>query len=191
MSLTSLLVPTYTQMLRSMTGWIEKAAAAERASGGDADRLLSLRIAEDMYPLASQIRFVCFQSQEAVYRLRGLPVPSMLDDVAREGREAGQHPGSVADAQARITEALEMLDGLQSEALDDGARLPISLELPDGMTFDMTGEQYARDWSLPQFYFHLMTAYAILRYHGVDLGKADYVPHMFQYIRPGTMPGAS
>ena len=60
--------------------------------------------------------------------------------------------------------------------------------LPAGMVFDLTAEQYARDWALPQFYFHLMIAYAILRAEGVDLGKADYVAHMFAYLRPGTMP---
>lgn len=179
-------------MLRSLAAWIEKAAEAERALGGEPESLLSLRLAPDMFPLAAQIRFACFQSQEAAFRLQGLPVPSKLDDVASEGRNAGEHPGSLADAQSRITDALAMLDDLEPEALDDGGHLPVSLELPNGMIFDMTGEQYARDWSLPQFYFHLMTAYAILRHHGIDLGKADYVPHMFQYIRPGTMPeGAS
>ena len=66
----------------------------------------------------------------------------------------------------------------------------MAIELPDGMTFDMTGEQYARDWALPQFYFHVITAYAILRHQGVDIGKADYVPHMFAYLRPGTMAAA-
>ena len=56
------------------------------------------------------------------------------------------------------------------------------------MIFDMTGEQYIRDWSLPQAAFHQMIAYAILRQAGVPLGKVDYVPHMFAYIRPGTAP---
>ena len=54
------------------------------------------------------------------------------------------------------------------------------------MTFDLTAEQYARDWALPQFYFHVMTAYAILRAQGVALGKADYITHMFAYLRPST-----
>lgn len=49
--------------------------------------------------------------------------------------------------------------------------------------FDMTGEQYARDWALPQFYFHIVIAYAILRNQGIQIGKADYVPHMFAYLR--------
>ena len=59
-----------------------------------------------------------------------------------------------------------------------------------GMIFDFSAEQYVRDWALPQFYFHVMTAYAILRAQGVALGKADYVTHMFGYVRPGTMPAA-
>lgn len=50
----------------------------------------------------------------------------------------------------------------------------------------MVGDDYARDWALPQFYFHLVTAYALLRSQGVQLGKTDYVPHMFGYLRPGT-----
>lgn len=54
------------------------------------------------------------------------------------------------------------------------------------MIFDMTGEQYVRDWALPQIAFHQMIAYAILRHAGVPLGKVDYVPHMFGYLRSGT-----
>tara|TARA_R110002072_G_scaffold136124_2_gene278219 strand:- start:208570 stop:208746 length:177 start_codon:yes stop_codon:yes gene_type:complete len=56
------------------------------------------------------------------------------------------------------------------------------------MILDLTAEQYARDWTLGQFYFHLMTAYSILRSQKIELGKADYVAHMFPYIRPETIP---
>ena len=66
----------------------------------------------------------------------------------------------------------------------------IAHELPTGMIFDMTREQYVRDWALPQVAFHQMIAYAILRQAGVPLGKVDYVPHMFGYLRPGTAPTA-
>ena len=51
------------------------------------------------------------------------------------------------------------------------------------MAFDMTGSEYALNWVIPQFYFHLTTAYSILRHNGVPLGKADYVPHMLTYLR--------
>ena len=78
--------------------------------------------------------------------------------------------------------------GLAPDALDGDPDRPIAHALPAGMIFDLTADRYARDWTLPQFYFHLMIAYAILRSEGVDLGKVDYVPHMFAYLRPGTMP---
>ena len=65
---------------------------------------------------------------------------------------------------------------------------PISFTLPNGMTFDMTAATYVRDWADPQFYFHRVAAYAVLRHMGVPLGKADYVAYMMQYLRPGTAP---
>lgn len=184
MSLTNLLVPTYTQMLQALSGWLEKA----QTQIPDAEALLSARLAADMYPLSTQVRFACLLAQEAAFRLRGEPLPDFLDQLAREGRNAGEQPGSMSDAQARIREALAFLGDLGSDALDAGAQRSITLELPDGMIFDMRGEQYARDWAIPQFYFHLVTAYAILRSQGTEIGKADYVQHMFAYLRPGSMP---
>jgi uncharacterized protein len=186
MSLTNLLVPSYMQMLQGLSGWLDK--AQKQIPKADAEALLSARLAPDMYPLSSQVRFACFQAQEATFRLRGEPLPEALEQVAREGRNAGEQPGSIADAQARISETLSLLDDLGSDALDAGADRSITLELPNGMIFDMTGEHYARDWALAQFYFHLVTAYAILRSQRIELGKADYVPHMFAYLRPGSMP---
>ena len=76
------------------------------------------------------------------------------------------------------------------DELDAAADGPIAHELPTGMIFDMSREQYVRDWALPQVAFHQMAAYAILRHAGVPLGKVDYVPHMFGYLRPGAGPGA-
>ncbi len=184
MSLTNLLVPSYSQMLRALSGWLDKA----QKQTPEAEALLSERLAPDMYPLSSQIRFACLQAQEATFRLRGEPLPEALGQLAREGQNAGEQPGSLLDAQARIGEALSLLGGLESDALDAGARRSITLELPTGMIFDMTGEQYARDWALAQFYFHLVTAYAILRSRNIELGKADYVPHMFAHLRPGSTP---
>ena len=181
MSLTDLLIPTYKQMLQTLAGLLDKAEA--RMPDGKAEALLSARLAPDMYPLSTQVRFAAFQAQEATFRLRGEPVPHWLDEVAAEGRNAGEAPGSLAEAKDRIDEALSFLDNIELGALDSGAERPITLELPNGIVFDMTGEQYARDWALAQFYFHVITAYAILRNQGIEIGKADYVPHMFAYLR--------
>lgn len=188
MSLTNLLVPSFTQMLQGLSAWLDRAATRELASGGEADALLSLRLAADMFPLASQVRFACFQAQEPVYRLRDEVLPGELEDVRREGWNGGEQPGTFLDSQARISEAISFLGGLASGALDMSPERQIAIELPNGMVFEMTGEQYIRDWSLPQFYFHVNTAYAILRKHGVGLGKADYVSHMRVYLRPGSAP---
>ena len=186
MTLTNFLVPTYTQMLKALSGWLTKAQA--QLPEGDAEALLSARLAPDMFPLSTQIRFVCVQVQEAVSRLRGEALPESLMSLLDEGRNAGEQPGSLLDAQARIDEAITLLDGLAPDALDGDIGRPIALELPNGMIFDLTAEQYARDWTLGQFYFHLMTAYAILRANKVELGKVDYIPHMIGHLRPGTMP---
>lgn len=123
-----------------------------------------------------------------MFRLRGEPVPARLEALTAEARDAGAAPGTLADARARLDQALAFLDGLSADALDAGADRAIALALPGGIAFDMTGAQYVRDWALPQFYFHVVTAYAILRSQGVGIGKADYVPHMFAYLRPGSVP---
>ena len=175
------LVPTYTQMLAALSDWLDKAAAQKPGAEGEA--LLSARLAPDMFPLATQVRFACVQAREAVYRLQDQPFPPEIDELLNEGRAAGERPGSLDEARARIAETLTLLSDVPSEALDRVADLPVAHELANGMTFDLTAEQYARDWALGQFYFHVMTAYAILRNQGVALGKADYIPHMLPHLR--------
>ena len=181
MSLTSLLVPTFTQMLAALSGWLTKAQA--QMPGEAAEALLSARLAPDMFPLSTQIRFACVQVHEASCRLRGLNFPQSIDTLLNEGRNGGEHPGSMNDAQARIAETLALLEALAPDALDMAPAAPIAHTLPNGMTFDLTAEQYARDWVLAQFYFHIMTAYAILRSEKLELGKIDYIPHMLPYLR--------
>lgn len=185
MSVHELLVPTFTQMLRSMDGWLGKAEAHGMATDAGIDSLLSIRLAPDMYPLSAQIRFACFQAQEPLYRLREAALPDGLLAMRQQGWNAGAEPGTWAQARACVSDALTCLETVAAGALNDHAGRTITLNLPNGMIFDMTPAGYARDWCLPQFYFHLAMAYAILRQHGVPLGKADYVAHMLGYLRPG------
>lgn len=179
----TLLIPAFTQMLQALNGWLDKASAFQQALGQDSNALLSLRLAPDMYPLAAQIRFACFQAMEPLCRLAGQPVPDRFDRIRQDGVDAGNKPGSLQDARACLAETLAALSAIAPISVDEGSDAPITLTLPNDLIFDMTGDQYIRDWALPQFHFHLITAYAILRHHGVKLGKADYVPHMFAYAR--------
>lgn len=186
MKLSDALVPTYVQMLRALSAWLAKAQA--QTPGHEAEALLSERLAPDMFPLSTQVRFACVQAQEGVFRLQGAALPASIAILLDEGRNAAEHPGSIAEAQARIDETLRIVEAIPSASLDMDPETPIAHALPAGMIFDLTAEQYVRDWALPQFYFHVMVAYAILRGAGVDLGKTDYVAHMLPYLRPGTMP---
>lgn len=186
MQLTSLLIATLLNQLRALSGWLDKAEAFAAERGTSAESLLSLRLAPDMFPLTTQLRFLSFQAQEPVFRLRGEDVPDAILRIRQEGRDGGEAPGTWQGARERVAEALRLLEGIAPDAFDDAAEKRIAHTLPTGMIFDMSGEEYVRDWALPQVAFHQLIAYAILRQAGVPLGKVDYVPHMFGYLRPGT-----
>lgn len=166
MNAKDLLVPTQRNMLGTLKGLLAKAAADQRG-----DALMQARLADDMHPLAVQVRFLCNMVGEAIDRVTGITFVSTEED-----------PATIDEAIIRIGSTLEQLDEWEKLefAADDA---PLELALPNGMVFDMTTISYARDWSVPQFYFHVSMAYAILRKEGLDVGKADFVPHMFGYIR--------
>ncbi|MDP4024508.1 DUF1993 family protein [Methylobacterium sp. NEAU 140] len=186
MTLSDVLVPTYLQMLGALSSWLGKADA--QRPDGVAEALLAARLAPDMFPLSTQIRFACVQALEGVYRLRGEAFPPPVAVLLEEGRNGADRPGSIAEARARIAETVAAVEEAAADMPAVDPATPIAHALPQGMVFDLTAEQYARDWALPQFYFHVMAAYTILRAQGVELGKADYVAHMLAHLRPGTLP---
>ncbi|TNE37602.1 MAG: DUF1993 family protein [Sphingomonadales bacterium] len=87
------------------------------------------------------------------------------------------------DSRACLAETLAALSAIDPASVDEGGDAPITLTLLNDLIFDMTRDQYIWDRALLQFHFHLITAYAILHHHGVELSKADYMPHMFAYVR--------
>ena len=182
MTLSDFVVPTYVQMLGAVSQWLSKAEA--QRPDGSADTLLAARLAPDMFPLATQIRFACVQAQEGVFRLLEQAFPPALETLLDEGRNAGERPGTLSDAQARIAETIAVVEAAAATGITIAPAAPIAHALPNGMILDLTAAHYARDWALPQFYFHVVTAYSILRAQGIALGKADYASHMFAYLRP-------
>lgn len=158
-------IPVYRRSLTTLSAMLTKAEA--HVSG---DALLDAKLADDMHPLAVQLRFLANQPGEAIERLTDRAFTSR-DDVET----------TLASAKTVLAEMDTYLSGITEDELID-AETTIVVAIPNGMEFTMTAEQYVRDWSLPNFYFHLSTAYAILRHAGVPLGKADFVPHMTQYV---------
>lgn len=174
-----LTVPAYANGLKALSRQLDRALAWGRDNDIGELQLLAARLAPDMFPLASQVRFSCIQAIQAPTRLGAAGAPEMAEDA-----------GDFAGLQAQIAATLAWLDGIDAAALGGDPGRPVGFDLPNGMAFDMTAATYVRDWAQPQFYFHLVAAYGILRHMGVPLGKADYVSYMMAYLRPGTAPAA-
>lgn len=167
-SLHALAIDTFIHGLETLAHLL--ARGAEKLG---AEKLAELRLAPDMYPLARQVQFVCLQALDAVAWLGGrAPAPS-------------EHPQeTLAQLQDRVAATLAALRGVPADALVGGEDRPVRRPLGDEFTLEMTGFEYLRDFTLPNFYFHLVTTYAILRSHGVDLGKRDYMGHIRHALRP-------
>jgi uncharacterized protein len=185
---TQLLIPTFTNQLTALTGWLDKAEAHALAittspttSSSSASPSTCFRSARSSASPPS--------SQEAVYRLRQQEVPPEPLAIRTRGATRPDEPGTLADCRALLAQAIASLKTVGSDELDPAADSPLSHALPMGMVFDMAGFAYVRDSALPQVTFRVDMAYALLRCAGVPLGKKDYVSHMWAYLRPGTMPG--
>jgi hypothetical protein len=157
-------VPTFLQMLGSLGGVLEKARAHALAAGRDPDELVEARLVADMFPLGLQVENVARHSRHALedaakgaFTMPGAPVEYDYAGLQR----------LVAEAEAAVTgwtrEAVNALEG-REVVMDTGAhRIPF------------TAEAFLLSFSLPQFYFHAITAYDILRAKGAPIGKADYL----------------
>lgn len=178
-TLYDLTIPAYLNALRALSGQLDKALAWGEKNGVGEQEFLVARLAPDMFPLATQVRFTCMQAIQAATRLGATGAPDPGDDAT-----------DASGLQGQIAAALAWLDALDPATLGDDPDRDVSFDLPNGMVFDMTAATYIRDWAQPQFYFHLVAAYAVMRHLGAPLGKPDYVSYMMQYLRPGTAPTA-
>jgi len=150
-------------------GTLDHLLAKATENGGDA--LLGERLAPDMFPLSAQVRIACDQISAALKRVTDstFSLPDEDDTTLAAARER------VAKVRAAL-----------ADQSDDSFVAPdrtIELALPNGMNFAMRADEYVRDWTLPQLFFHLTTAYAILRAQGVSVGKADFLPYMMKYAK--------
>jgi hypothetical protein len=169
---------TFAPMLGNLSEILDKAAEHARAEKLDPVKLVDGRLAPDMYPLAMQIKIACDQSDAAIAQLQGR-APSAFPESGR----------TLEELKARVTATLDHLSKVHPADLEGSETRTITIPLPDGSAkFVFTGLEFLRDWALPHFYFHVVTAYDILRHNGVAIGKRDYLSHVGRYIRPAT-PG--
>lgn len=156
-------VPVFLQGLKNLSAILDKAVAQRRGGDPEPTALLDERLAPDMFPLRRQVQIASDHAKGATARLAGLEVPR-FEDTETSFDELQQRIGRVRDFVLSVDPAL--IDG--SEDRD------VTLKLA-GQDTTFKGQTYLLHFALPNFYFHLTTAYAILRHKGVDLGKRDFI----------------
>ena len=174
-----LTVPAYQNGLKALSAELGRALTWGSENDIGELQFAVARLAPDMFPLAAQVRSTCVQAIQPLVRLGIEGAPEIVEDAT-----------DFAGMQSQIASALDFLDTVAADALGSDGDRAISFDIPNGMIFDMTAFEYVRDWALPQFYFHRVAAYAVMRHMGVPLGKADYVGYVLRHLRPGTGPTA-
>ena len=155
------------KQLRQVDSWFDKAEAHAKARGFDPNLLVAVRLAPDQFGLARQIDSTCDTAKLAASRLTGKDAPKNDDDEK-----------TIAELRARVASAIAYLDTFTEKDFDGAATRTITTPRWEGRT--MTGHDYFLEHALPNFYFHLAHAYAILRESGVDVGKRDYLGALTQ-----------
>ncbi|MCQ4272844.1 DUF1993 domain-containing protein [Pseudomonas kuykendallii] len=156
-------VPVFVRMFGNLSAILDKAAAFAEAKKIDPSVLVNARLAVDMLPLSKQVQIASDAAKGAGARLTGSDVPSFADTET-----------TFPELQARIAKTVDFLKGLDAAQFDGSESKEIVLTLAKGeVTFK--GDAYLLNFVLPNFYFHMTTAYAILRHNGLDLGKMDYL----------------
>lgn len=174
MRLSELALGTFVPMLGTLRTLLEKGSKKL-----DPATMHEARLIGDMFPLAKQVYFACFGPLEGIAELTG------------GARSKPEDLTETYDAcMARIDQTIAKLRDVDRDALDAAEERSVHVPLgPPGaatMRLELKGERYLRDWVLPHFYFHFVTAYDILRKEGVEIGKRDYLAHVGDAIRPIT-----
>jgi hypothetical protein len=162
LSMHSASVPVFVRNLDNMLAWLDKAQAHAEAKKFDTTNYLAMRLAPDMLPFSKQIQIASDGAKGCVARLAGEEIPKWDDTEV-----------TLDDLRARIRKTIDYVQSVPAARFDgsEGRAITITLRTGD-VKFD--GQRYLEHWALPNFYFHVMTTYNLLRHAGVDLGKPDY-----------------
>lgn len=155
-------VPVFVNSLTNMRSWLDKAAAEK-----DEAALMEARLAPDMRPFPAQYQMASDSAKNALARLTGTDAPSMPDTEA-----------SFAELKERCNRTIDYLKSFDPRALDDSEEREVVLKFPNGQGYRFGGAQYLAGFALPNFFFHVTAAYAILRNAGVAVGKPDFLQHL-------------
>lgn len=155
-------VDVFANTLGNLSAILEKAAANATARKFDPAVLLSARLAPDMLPLTRQVQIACDMAKNSTARLAGREPPRFEDTET-----------SIGELRARIARTIDYLQSVPASALEGAETREIVV--PSGSRkLKFQGLEFLQRWAIPHVFFHVVTAYAILRHNGVELGKGDY-----------------
>jgi uncharacterized protein len=157
-------VPVFRQMLTALADVLAKAQAQAKERRLDVDMLLESRLIEDMFPLLRQVQIATDFAKSVPARLAGVDVPA-YDDSEQ----------SFEELQERIANTIAFLDSLDPARFEGSGQREIVLRPGTPKERKLSGETYLLSYGLPQFFFHVATAYGLLRHNGISIGKRDYM----------------
>ena len=157
-------VPVFTQLLTALDANLAKAATHAADRKIEPDALLRARLFPDMFELVRQVQIACDFAKSVPARLAGVDVPSYEDNET-----------SFADLPARIAKTLAFAGGLDAAKFEGSETREIVLRPGTPKEKRLAGKAYLLAYGLPQFFFHVTTAYALLRHNGVEIGKKDFM----------------
>jgi hypothetical protein len=153
-------IPMLVNMLGNMKAWLDKAADRE-------GELVDARLIADMRPLTAQFQSASDSAKNGAARLAGVEMPSMPDTET-----------TFAELKERCDKTIAFLKTITPAQLEGSESRTVEIRFPSGHGYSFTGLDYLTRFMLPNFFFHVQTAYAILRAQGVEVGKQDYLMHM-------------
>ena len=155
--------PRFVNILKNLSAILDKAQAHAEARKIDAAALTAFRLYPDMLPLTRQVQIACDAAKGAVARLAGVEVPKHEDTEQ-----------TFAELKARIAKTVAFIKTIKPAQIDGTEDREIALKI-GGNDMKFKGMQYLLGFAVPNFYFHVTTAYDILRHNGVEIGKKDYL----------------
>ncbi|MDR3409911.1 MAG: DUF1993 domain-containing protein [Formivibrio sp.] len=156
-------IPALKHMLKSLSTLLGKAAAHAASKKIDPVVFTAARLYPDMFPLSRQVQIATDQAKGCAARLAGIDIPAFEDTET-----------TFEELQARIAKTIAFLDGIGANQINGSEERDIVLQLRE-TTKQFKGKDYLHHWVLPNFYFHVTTAYDILRHNGVEIGKKDFL----------------
>jgi len=155
-------ISQFARMLKNLDAWLQKAAAHGQSKNFDPDVLAQARLAPDQYALVQQVQSACDAAKYAAAYLSGQKAPSHPDTEK-----------TLSELRARLDKCVQYLGTFKAGDFTGAEERRVAPPWMEGNS--VRGEQYLQRLAVPNFYFHVTTAYAILRHNGVDLGKRDFI----------------